>query len=58
MAGLARYGNVQPSEFERMDERDALRLARQLDELRRGDDKVTVEYVKVLARAAATGRAG
>jgi hypothetical protein len=51
MANLARYANVQPSEFEQMLESDAVALSKQVDALRKGDQDFQVELTKWIVRS-------
>ncbi len=51
MAVLARYGNVQPSEYDDMDHRDACSLAVEVYRLHDNDQELTVELAKAQIKA-------
>ena len=51
MAVLARYGNVQPSEFEEMDPEVSRELARRLIELDREDREAQMKFEAEMTKA-------
>jgi hypothetical protein len=48
MAVLVGLGGVSPAEFDEMDYRDSVELARRLIEMRDAQNKLNVEYVKAI----------
>lgn len=55
MARCARYGNVQPSEFDRMDWQESMELAKRVTDMHEADQELIIELGKAQIKASGAG---